>query len=119
MKTAKIINKTKKIVLAEKAEIANNPWTRMRGLLGRDGLAEGEGLIIRPCNSIHTFFMKFSIDVIFLDKNMKIIKISNSLKSWRFFESLINGMIAIELPEGMLNKTDTKVDDFIEIICPV
>jgi len=118
MQTAKIVNKTKNVVLAERAKIANNPWTRMRGLLGSAGLAEGEGLIIKPCNSIHTFFMKFSIDVIFLDKNMKVIKIANSLKSWRSFESLMNGRIAIELPSGKLNITNTKLDDFIDIICP-
>ena len=55
----------------------------MRGLLGRDGLAQGEGLLIKPCGSVHTFFMRFPIDVVFLDRELSVVDVRPELRSWR------------------------------------
>jgi uncharacterized protein len=71
------------VVVCERCVIADNPWTRMKGLLGRDGLKEGEGLLIRPTGSIHMFFMRFPIDAVFLDRELRILKIAPDLKPWR------------------------------------
>src|SRR5215204_7088823 len=60
---ARVINRTRNVILADRADIAKNVWTRGKGLLGRRGLPEGEGLVIEPCSSIHTLFMAFPIDV--------------------------------------------------------
>ena len=115
-KTVKITNKTRGTILAQKAQIADTPLLRLKGLLGRRGLEQGEGLIIEPCNSIHTCFMRFPIDVLFLDKNYKIVSLTSNLSPWRLFGSLFMGKIVLELPAGTLAETRTKNGDLIEII---
>lgn len=115
-KTVKVTNKTRGTILAQKAQIANTPLLRLKGLLGRRGLEQGEGLIIEPCNSIHTCFMRFPIDVLFLDKNYKIVSLTSNLSPWRLFGALFSGKIVLELPAGTLAETRTKNGDLIEII---
>jgi uncharacterized membrane protein (UPF0127 family) len=66
----------------DRIEVADRPLARMRGLLGRDGIAEGEGLLLRPAGSIHTFFMRFSIDAVFLDKDLVVLGTSEHLLPW-------------------------------------
>lgn len=70
-------------ILAERVTIADTPITRVRGLLGKTGLKTGEGLLITSCRSIHTFFMKFAIDVVFLGKSGAILKVASNLVPWR------------------------------------
>ena len=62
---------------------ADNPLSRMKGLLGKNMLAADEGLWIRPCNSVHSFFMHFSLDLIWLDRNQKVLRIDRDFKPWR------------------------------------
>jgi len=109
----KIINQTKHSVLAERAEVADTPSSRAKGLLGRTGLDQGEALILDPCSSIHTFFMKFSIDVLFLDKQNKVVKIAKNLKPGRLFGTILKGKLCIELPVGIIDKTGTGKGDQI------
>jgi uncharacterized membrane protein (UPF0127 family) len=71
-------------VVCETCTIAENPLTRLRGLLGRRELAAGEGLLLRPSPSIHTWFMRFAIDVLFLDRELRVLRVVESLKPWRF-----------------------------------
>lgn len=66
-----------------KARVASNPWTRFWGLMGKPGLAEGEALLIEPCYSVHTMFMRFAIDVVFLDSEQRITKVAAGLKPFR------------------------------------
>lgn len=113
--TLKIINQTKGTILAEKAEIADAPFERLKGLLGRTGLGEGEGMVITPCNSIHTFFMRFNIDVVFLDKHDKVVSMAKALPPARLFGALPKGKLVIELPSGTLNKTMTATGDQISM----
>lgn len=115
-KSAKIINKTNGAILAQEAQIADNPFSRLKGLLGKEGLKEGEGLIISPCNSIHTFFMRFSIDVVFIDNNNKVVKIAHSLPPGRLFGTGFKANLVIELSAGTLLKTNTKNNDILDII---
>jgi uncharacterized membrane protein (UPF0127 family) len=63
--------------------VARTPLARMRGLLGRHGLAEGEGLLLEPAGSIHTFFMRFPIDVVFLDREQRVVRVVPNLRPWR------------------------------------
>jgi len=71
----------------------------MRGLLGRSGLEPGEGLLIRPTNSIHMFFMRFSIDVVFLDRDMIVRKIVETLRPWRM-AGCRGARFAVEIAPG-------------------
>jgi uncharacterized membrane protein (UPF0127 family) len=64
--------------------VADRPHTRMRGLLGHTGLRTGEGLLIRPASAIHTFFMRFAIDVVFIDRDGVVLDVVPRLRPWRF-----------------------------------
>jgi hypothetical protein len=66
----------------DRIEIADRPLPRMRGLLGRDGLPEGEGLLLRPAGTIHTFFMRFPIDAVFLDRDLVVIGTVEHIGPW-------------------------------------
>jgi uncharacterized protein len=70
-------------VVCEHVIVADSPLTRMRGLLGRASLAPGEGLLLRPAGSVHTAFMRFAIDVVFLDRDLRVIDIVSRLRPWR------------------------------------
>jgi uncharacterized protein len=70
-------------VLLERCSVADKPWSRMRGLLGRGGLASGEGLLLKPCGSVHTLFMRFPIDVVFLDRELSVVAVRPDLRPWR------------------------------------
>jgi uncharacterized membrane protein (UPF0127 family) len=68
----------------ERCFVAQTPLTRLRGLLGRGGLAEGEGLLLRPAGAIHTWFMRHAIDAVFLDRDFTVLRVASDLKPWRF-----------------------------------
>jgi uncharacterized membrane protein (UPF0127 family) len=87
---------------------------RFRGLLGRGGLGEGEGLWIVPCGSIHTCFMRFPIDVLFLDREGRVTALSRSLPPWRAAGSK-GGVSVLELPAGTIDRTGTVQGDRVEI----
>ena len=109
----KIVNQTKNTVLAERAVLANTPWSRMRGLLGRASLPLGEGLIICGCKSIHMFFMRFPIDVIFVDRNKRIIGLVQNIPPFALSPLFWKAESAIELPPGSIAKTATSIADQI------
>src|ERR1700692_4880832 len=70
-------------VVCERCTLPRNPDTRMHGLLGRSGLAQGEGLLPQPAGSIHTAFMRFPIDAVFLDGDQRVLKVAPDLQPWR------------------------------------
>jgi uncharacterized membrane protein (UPF0127 family)/CheY-like chemotaxis protein len=82
MNTKLIVNLTRDSAVCEGA-IADRPLTRMRGLLGRPALPAGEGLLLRPAGSIHTAFMRFSIDALFLDRRLRVLAIAEEVRPWR------------------------------------
>ena len=111
----RVINLSKNIMLADRVEVADTSFKRLKGLLGRRALEPGQGLIITPCNSIHTFFMRFPIDVVFLDKDYKVVAMAHSLPPARLFGSLLKAKQVIELPTGILKNTKTELKDSIKI----
>ena len=86
-------------------------WQRMKGLLGRKGLHNGHGLWIRPCKSIHTFFMKFPIDVIFVSDGDRVVEMYHSLRPFRMTRWICEARSALELPSGVLVSCPTEVGD--------
>ncbi len=70
-------------ILCEHCLVADTFWTRFRGLLGRRYLTEDEGLLIQPAGSVHSFFMRFRIDVVFLDREDAVLKVVPGLQRWR------------------------------------
>lgn len=109
----RIVNKTRNAVLAEKAFVAHTLPQRTKGLLGRKNLVRGEGLVIDPCNSVHTFFMRFSIDVLFVDKNNCVIKTVSNLRPFRITSVILGSAYVIELPSGTIERTNTVASDLL------
>jgi len=86
-------------VVCHRCEVADRPLPRLRGLLGRRGLGPGEGMLIRPAPSVHTFFMRFPIDVVFLDRSLTVVKVVHGLRAWRAAGGR-RAVAALELPAG-------------------
>jgi uncharacterized membrane protein (UPF0127 family) len=70
-------------VVCERCTLADSPFARMRGLLGRRDLGSDEGILLRPAGSIHTFFMRFSIDAVFLDRDLRVVRVAERMPPWR------------------------------------
>jgi uncharacterized protein len=107
----KIINETKNIILAENAILAETFFKRIKGLLGRKFLGDKEALIIKPCNSIHTFFMAFPIDVLFVDKNNRVIKVIISFQPFRLSPICTSSAYVIECAPGVSSPDKVEVGD--------
>ena len=112
----KILNKSKNTILAGKAELAENIGARMKGLLGRRSLGQGEALVIRPCASIHTFGMRFTIDAVFFDKDNKAIAALHDLKPFRISGLYPKAKGVVEVPAGTLLGSQLAVGDELEFI---
>ena len=97
-------------VLADVVETAFERDARNRGLLGRDGLARGHVLVLAPCNSIHTFFMRFAIDVAFVDRDGQVLAVREALRPWRLALEL-RAFAVFELAAGALALTNTRRGD--------
>ena len=101
--------------LAVNVTVADNLFKRMKGLLGKSEMLSGEALWIKPCMSVHTFGMKFPIDIIFLDKKNKVVSFINNMKPNRLTPLYFSAASALELPAGAIEKRDLNVGDEIEI----
>jgi len=112
----KLFNLTQKILLSNNVIIADTFFSRMKGLLGRSSLPDGEALLITRCNSIHMLFMRFAIDVVFLDKNDVVVGLVRSIKPFRLSPIFFRSCCAVELKEGSIEKTGTKVGDKIQVV---
>jgi len=112
----KIINKNNNAIIAEEVIVAKTILTRLKGLLGRKELRKNEALLLSPCNSIHTFFMRFPIDVLFLDRNNKIVKILSSFAPFRLSGIYFKAFSALELPAGAAKNSSTRENDIIQVI---
>jgi len=101
--------------LADSIEVADNLFKRMKGLLGKKQMRAGEALWIKPCMSIHTFLMRFPIDVIFLDRRNQVIETVRNLQPNRITKLHLKSASVLELSVGVLEASDTRVGDAIEI----
>jgi uncharacterized membrane protein (UPF0127 family) len=86
-------------VVVEHCLLADTALSRCRGLLGRSGLSSGEGMLLRPTSSVHTAFMRFAIDVVFLDRDDTVLKVADDLGPWRM-AGCRGARAALELPAG-------------------
>ena len=109
-----VTNRTRNSALATRLTLADTPQTRDRGLLGRDGLAPGEGLWIIPCQAIHMFFMRFSIDLIYIDRQKRVRKVKSNIAPWRI-STCFTAHSVLELPVGIVRETGTRRGDLLEI----
>jgi hypothetical protein len=113
--SCKIIDKTNSKCISADARVAKTFFQRLVGLLSRASLSTEEALIFYNVSSIHMFFMRFPIDVLYLDKEMKVLKIKHSLLPWRM-SSCLGAKTTIELPAGKAKESLVKIGDTLEFI---
>ena len=115
MKTAAL--KKNGVTLIETVEVANRFRERMRGLLGRPSLGTSRAMYLNPCSCIHTFFMKFTIDLVFLDRDMKVEKIVTKIPPGRVISGGMKARSVLEMESGWFPEGDLKVGDEV-FMCP-
>jgi uncharacterized membrane protein (UPF0127 family) len=110
-------NRTRQAHLATALAVANTHWRRLRGLLSLNGhdFPNGSGLWIVPCCGVHTLGMAFPIDVLYLDRGLKVVGIQSDVRPWRFTPVLMRASSVLELPCGKAAETNTAMGDTIEI----
>jgi uncharacterized membrane protein (UPF0127 family)/catechol 2,3-dioxygenase-like lactoylglutathione lyase family enzyme len=116
MREVRLVNLTRDTVLAERAAVAETPGTRGRGLLGTDSLEDGCGLLIVPCRQVHTFGMRYPIDVIFVDEAWRVKKVVAGMKPGRVGALVFRARAVIELPAAKTAETETRVGDMLDAL---
>lgn len=109
----RVANLTRGTVVATSLEVADTSPKRTKGLLGRKGLAPGGGLWITPCESVHTFFMQFPIDLVYLDRKNRVRKTRAAVLPWRL-SACLSAHSILELPAGTIQETRTQPGDELE-----
>jgi uncharacterized membrane protein (UPF0127 family) len=107
----RVTNTTRDTLLVAQCEQARSFFARGRGLMGRDHLDAGSGLLIDPCSSIHTFFMRFPIDVVFIDRAGRVVGLRAAMPPGRPYAGAWGARAVIELPAGVIAASRTEVGD--------
>jgi uncharacterized membrane protein (UPF0127 family) len=111
-------NRTRSTYLATELLVARTHWTRFRGLMAKDAsrFRPGQGLWITPCHGVHTFAMRFPIDVLYLDHERFVIHIEEELKPWRMAAIRVLATSVLELPTGTIRDSRTTLGDQVDIL---
>lgn len=112
----RVINERKGTVVAEQARLARGAWSRLRGLLGRRALADGEALLLSPCSSVHTMFMRFPIDVVFIDGGNRVVKVVSELRPFRVARAPGSARTVLELAAGAAGRARVEPGDRLVMV---
>lgn len=112
----RVVNESKGTVVAERARLAASFWSRLCGLMGRRSLAEGEALLLSPCSSVHTLFMRFPIDVVFLDSGNRVVKVVSELCPFRAAVAPGSARSALELAAGAATRAQVEPGDRLALV---
>jgi len=115
MRLVSVVNQTRGTTVGENVELASTSLTRLWGLLGRRGVEAGGGLWIMPSSGVHTMGMRFPIDVVGLDKNMRVIKVWHELVPYRVTSVNMKMRSVIELAAGTIRATRIEVGDLLAV----
>jgi uncharacterized membrane protein (UPF0127 family) len=115
--TGYAFNRTRTTYLATELLIANSHWSRLRGLIATpsSNFRPGQGLWIVPCRGVHTFAMRFPIDVVYLDRASTVVHMERELKPWRMAAIRIRAASVLELPAGTVQQSETALGDQVDI----
>lgn len=116
--TGYAFNRTRTTYLATDLLIARTHWSRFRGLMATDAsrFCPGQGLWIVPCHGVHTFAMRFPIDVVYLDQERIVVHIEEELKPWRMAAIRVRATSVLELPTGTVRDSRTTLGDQVDIL---
>lgn len=112
----RFVAKDKNLVLAERVLVAENFFARLKGLMFSNSLGEYDGLLIPRCNSIHCFFMRYKIDVVFISDKNKIVKVIRNIPPWRMTRPYFSATKVLEMMGGTLSD-ELKEGDEVEVTC--
>jgi len=115
MQTVRVANATKNTVLGERICVADTSWSRMAGLLGKAALDSGGGLLIIPSQAVHTIAMRFPIDVLFVDRQCRVVHMNPALAPYRVTGLHWRARFVLELPVGVISVTSTSIGDELTI----
>ncbi len=115
MKEVLVTKKGTGIVIGERIAIADTSLSRLVGLMGRPRLPEGGGLLITPSSGVHTFGMRFPIDVIALDRDMQVVDVWSRLRPFRTTRISLKYHRVLELPAGQIERCGVSVGDQLEV----
>jgi uncharacterized membrane protein (UPF0127 family) len=118
MRIVSVTDLTRGTLIGARIEVAGTSLTRLFGLLGRSGLDAGAGLWIKPSSGVHTFGMAFSIDVIGLDKQLRVIRLWPNLVPWRMTRISFAMESVIELPPGTIAQCRVEIGDLLQVTEP-
>jgi uncharacterized membrane protein (UPF0127 family) len=104
-------NQTQDTILVERGRVANNVWTRFKGLIGVRGLPQGDGLAIIPSSGVHCMFMSIPIDVVYVNRDHRVVALDPEMKPWAVGRIHRGVHYVIELPSGTIARTGTQVGD--------
>ncbi len=110
-----VANTTRNTVLIERGRVANNPWTRFKGLLGVRELPLGDGLAIMPCKGVHCMFMSIPIDVVYVGEGDKVVALDPEMKPWAVGKMHRTARYVLELPAGAIDRTQTEIGDQLRV----
>lgn len=111
---ARIVNRTREVVVCEHAEVAAGLFARMRGLLGREGLEPGAGMLFRGESSIHSAFMRFEFDAVFMDRALRVVGVSERIRPWRM-RGARRAHNVLELAGGEIARLGIELGDQLEV----
>lgn len=114
MQTISVFNQTRGLPLITSGRLANTFWLRLRGLLGAKALHRGEGLVLVGEKSIHTLLMAFSIDVVYVNKNYQIIRLTPDMRPYRLGPFVAECAYVLEMPVGVIEQTATQMGDLLK-----
>lgn len=110
-----VTNMSRGVVLVDKGRVADNFWTRLKGLIGVRTLAEGDGLLINGSKGVHCMFMSIPIDVVYVDKDDQIIAIDQNMRPWTVGRIFPASRYVLELPAGTARRTGTTIGDRLRV----
>jgi uncharacterized membrane protein (UPF0127 family) len=121
MKTLKLVNSSKNLQVAARVRVASGFFERAKGLLGESGIESGTALWIQGsrfvgCNSVHTWFMRFAIDVVFVDRSMIVKRVYEDLGPWRMTLPAYGAVSVFELPAGTLKSKPVDIGDQLNVV---
>jgi uncharacterized membrane protein (UPF0127 family) len=111
-----LYNESREAFLAMRVTQARTFWQRLKGWIGKRSCRAGEGLLLTPCRSVHTWFMSVPIDVIYLDQDLRVVGIAERVKPFRFPKSVRRASSVLELPAGTVAHSGVGIFDQLRIV---
>lgn len=113
MVQVKNVNRNSELI--REGQMANNRWTRLRGLIGVRHLSEGQGIVIDPCHGVHCMFMSIPIDVVYVNKQHQVVALDKAMKPWAIGKIYRESHYVVEVPIGTIERTQTEIGDQLKL----